>query len=128
VAAASDSSLNPEASAMEASSPPGAGRMPPLPGQAAVNPPMDLSSRSQPVPDHLPSVDAEDPAEYDTGLPANTLYAALPAARAHFADKLPFGVDDRSYIEFNRAALRGLEAGSALTLRTPDDGREHRVQ
>lgn len=89
---------------------------------------MGLASPSAPVPDNLPSIDGEDPEEYDTELPADTLYAGLPAARAHFADKLPFGVDDRSYIEFNRTALRGLESGSSLTLRTPDDGREHRVQ
>lgn len=80
------------------------------------------------IPEKLPSVDPVDPPEYATGLPEQTLYASNPEARAHFADKLPFGVDDRSYVEFNRRALTALEVGSTLTLRTPDDGKAHTIR
>lgn len=80
-----------------------------------------------PIPAGLPPVDPVDPPEYATGLPIETLYAPDPQARAHFADKLPFGVDDRTYVEFNRRALAVLQPGSTLTLRTPDDGKPHTV-
>lgn len=98
---------------------------PPLPPRAR-----NASGGNVPVavPANLPSVDPVDPAGYDTGLPTDTLFAPLPQARDHFADKLPFGVDDRSYIEFNRSALRALEIGSVLTVRTPDDGQQHRIR
>lgn len=125
-AGAAESAGNPAARDARTSSPDD-GRMPPLPDQDSASSPAGTAAPSLPVPGHLPSVDAEDPVEYDTKLPADTLYAELPAARSHFADKLPFGVDDRDYIEFNRDALRGLKAGSTMTLRTPDDGREHQV-
>ncbi len=103
-------------------------RTPPLPGQVVAGGQMDLVSSADAIPANLPAVENEDPAEYQTKLPADTLFAAMPAARSHFAEKVPFGVDDRSYIEFNRNALRELAAGSTLTLRTPDDGREHQVR
>lgn len=80
-----------------------------------------------PIPTGLPPVDPVDPPEYASQLPVDTLYAPDPQARAHFADKLPFGVDDRSYVEFNRRALATLQPGSTLTLRTPDDGKPHTI-
>jgi hypothetical protein len=80
------------------------------------------------IPPGLPPVDPVDPPEYRTDLPPDTLYAEHPPARAHFADKLPFGVDDRTYVEFNRGALASLGVGSTLTLTTPDDGKPHTVR
>lgn len=77
------------------------------------------------IPPGLPPVDLVDPPAYATGLPDDVLYLPDAEARGHFAQKLPFGVDDRDYIEFNRAALAGLDVGSELSLRTPDDGAEH---
>lgn len=86
------------------------------------------SPRTPPIPPNLPPVDPVDPPEYDTSLPPDTLYAEHAPARTHFAGKLPFGVDDRTYVEFNRAALASLDVGSTLTLRTPDDGKPHTVR
>lgn len=80
-----------------------------------------------PIPAGLPPVDPADPPEYATNLPLDTLYAPHPQAKAHFADKLPFAVDERTYVEFNRRALATLRAGSTLTLRTPDDGKPYTV-
>lgn len=90
--------------------------------------PTGASPRTPPIPPNLPPVDPVDPPEYDTNLPPDTLYAEYAPARAHFATKLPFGVDDRTYVEFNRRALASLGVGSTLTLRTPDDGKPHTVR
>ena len=80
------------------------------------------------IPPGLPPVDPVDPPGYATGLPDDVLFLPDAEARGHFADKLPFGVDDRDYIEFNRAALAALGVGSELSVRTPDDGAEHRLR
>ncbi|SJZ86139.1 hypothetical protein [Novilysobacter spongiicola] len=81
-----------------------------------------------PIPEGLPPVDPVDPPEYATGLAPDTLYVPDPEVKAHFAGKLPFGVDDRTYVEFNRRALSDLAVGSRLTLRTPDDGKIHTIR
>lgn len=80
------------------------------------------------IPANLPPVDPVDPPELRSNLPADQLFAPDPAARAHWASKLSFGVDDRHYVEFNRAALTALKPGSMLAVRLPDTGEQVRIQ
>ena len=87
-----------------------------------------VATNGVPVPAALPPVDPVDPPEYATALPDSQLFAPLPEARAHFARKLPFGVDDRSYVEFNRGALARLKPGATLEVRMPDDGRRYTIR
>lgn len=80
------------------------------------------------IPANLPPVDPIDPPELRSSLPADQLFAPDPEARAHWASKLSFGVDDRHYVEFNRAALTALKPGSTLAVRLPDSGEQVRIQ
>lgn len=80
------------------------------------------------IPVGLPPVDPIDPAAYATTLPSGQLFAHRPAARRYFAHKLPFGVDERSYIEFNRSALGALTPGQTIDIQMPDDGRTHTLR